>query len=87
MISKKLSALVALSLVTGSTAASAQSAAALSLGNAPTAARSGATLDGQSNLENRGNGYGIYLVGALLIAAIVYGVIKLTDNNNGPASP
>jgi hypothetical protein len=87
MLSKKLSALVALSLVTASSAAIAQSAAPLSLASAPGMARAGAALQNESRLENRGNGYGIYLIGALVIAAIVYGVIKLTDKNNSPASP
>jgi hypothetical protein len=84
MLSKKLSALVALSLVTASSAAGAQSAQSLSLANAPsTQTASGRT----SALENRGNGYGVYIVGALVIAAIVYGIIKLTDKNNNPSSP
>lgn len=84
MLSKKLSALAALSLIAASSAASAQSAQPLSLANAPSVqAASGRT----SSLENRGNGYGIYIVGALVIAAIVYGIIKLTDHGNGPHSP
>lgn len=81
MLSKKLSALVALSLVAASSAATAQSAQSLSLANSP--AVSGRTAE----LENRGNGYGVYIIGALVIAAIVYGIIKLTDKNNNPASP
>ena len=87
MFSKKLSALVALSLIVGSSAATAQSAQSLSLANSPDVARSSARQQGEANLENRGNGYGIYLIGALVIAAIVYGVIKLTDKNNSPSSP
>jgi hypothetical protein len=81
MLSRKLSALVALSLVTASSAAAAQSAQSLSLANSPGAASR------TSELENRGNGYGVYIIGALVIAAIVYGIIKLTDNNNNPSSP
>jgi hypothetical protein len=84
MFSKKLSAFVALSLVTASSAASAQS---LSLANAPGMARAGAPVQDASNLENRGNGYGVYLVGALVIAAIVYGILQLTDNDDEPESP
>ena len=84
MLSKKLSALVALSLITASGAASAQS---LSIANAPGMARAGAPAQDSSNLENRGNGYGIYLIGALVIAAIVYGILQLTDDNDEPASP
>ena len=87
MRSKKLSALVALTLITASSAVSAQSAQPLSLANTPGMARAGAPVQDASSLENRGNGYGIYLIGALVIAAIVYGVIKLTDNGDGPASP
>ena len=86
MLSKKLSALVALSLITASGAASAQSAQSLSIANAPGMARAGAPAQNASNLENRGNGYGIYLIGALVIAAIVYGILQLTDDN-GPSSP
>lgn len=85
MFKKNLAALVALSLVAASSAASAQSAQSLSLANTP----AGQAAQGRtSQLENRGNGYGVYIVGALLIAAIVYGIIKLTDkNNNNPHSP
>jgi hypothetical protein len=87
MFSKKLSAFVALSLVTASGAAPAQSAQSLSLANAPGMARAGAPVQDASNLENRGNGYGVYLVGALVIAAIVYGILQLTDNDDEPESP
>lgn len=81
MLSKRLSALVALSLIATSSAASAQTAQSLSLAHSPrVAART-------SQLENRGNGYGVYIIGALVIAAIVYGVIKLTDKNKHPSSP
>jgi hypothetical protein len=87
MLSKKLCALVALSMITASSAAAAQSARPLSLANTPAAARAGADAQGANSLENRGSGYGIYFIGAAVIAAIVYGIIKLTDNKKTPASP
>jgi hypothetical protein len=85
MLSKKLAAIAAVSLITASSAAVAQTAQPLSLSNSPTVERAGAGTSGQSNLDRRG--YGIYVVGAIVLAAIIYGIIKLTDNNNGPSSP
>ena len=81
MLSKKLSALVALSLVTASSAAVAQSAGSLSLANTPTAQAQGA-----SNLDDR-NGIGIYIIGAVVLGLIVWGIIELTKDDEGPTSP
>lgn len=78
MLSKKLSALVALSMITASSAAVAQSAQSLSLGNAPAA--SGAMTSANS-LDDR-NGIGIYIVGAVVLGLIIWGVIELTDDGD-----
>lgn len=80
MLSKKLSALVALSMITASSAAVAQSAQPLSLGNAP-AARSGAATADSSALDDR-NGIGIYIIGAVVLGLIIWGVIELTGDND-----
>jgi hypothetical protein len=85
MLSKKLAAIAAVSLITASSAAVAQSAQPLSLSNSPTVERSAASVQGQSNLDRRG--YGIYIVGAVILGLIVWGIVKLVDNNNGPSSP
>ena len=85
MLSKKLLALVALSMVTASSAAVAQSAQSLSLGNAP-AARAASGIEGENSLDDR-NGIGIYIIGAVVIGLIVWGIIELTKSDEGPSSP
>jgi len=80
MISKKLSALVALSMITASSAAVAQSAQPLSLGNAP-AARTGAATSDANALDDR-NGIGIYIVGAVVLGLIIWGIIELTNDDD-----
>lgn len=86
MLRKSFAAIAALALIAGTgTAAIAQSAAPLSLNNSPEMQRAGASVTGESELGSRG--YGIYIIGALLLGAIIYGVIKLTDNDDGPTSP
>jgi ABC-type uncharacterized transport system permease subunit len=82
MLSKKLSALVAMSVLTASSAAVAQTAQPLSLSNAP-AMRSGAASTQTSALDDR-NGIGIYVIGAGLI---IWGIIELTKNDDPPESP
>ena len=82
MLSKKLAAIAAVSLITASSAAVAQSAQPLSLTQSP-AARSGAAISGE-NLDRRG--YGIYIVGAVVLGLIIWGIIELT-NDDGPHSP
>ena len=84
MISKKLSALVAISMLTASSAAVAQSAQSLSLAGSP-AVRAGADAQGVNALDSR-NGIGIYLIGAVVLGLIVWGVIELTKNDE-PDSP
>jgi hypothetical protein len=85
MLSKKLSALVAISMLTASSAAVAQSAQSLSVANAP-AMRAGADAQGFNALDSR-NGIGIYLIGAVVLGLIVWGVIELTKDDKGPESP
>ena len=85
MLSKKLAAIAAVSLITASSAAVAQSAQPLSLSGSPGVARSAAGMQGQSNLDRRG--YGIYIVGAIVLGLIIWGIIELTNNNDHPHSP
>lgn len=84
MLSRKLSAIVAISVLTASSAAVAQTAQPLSLSNAP-AMRAGAPSTQTSELDDR-NGIGIYLIGAVVLGLIIWGVIELTKDD-GPASP
>ncbi len=85
MLSKKLSALVALSVLSASSAAVAQTAQPLSLGNAPST-RAGAVPTQASALDDR-NGIGIYIIGAIVLGLIVWGVIELTKGDDNPMSP
>jgi len=85
MLSKKLAAIAAVSLITASSAAMAQTTQPLSLSNSPTVERAGAGTSGESNLDRRG--YGIYIVGAVILGLIIWGIIELTKDDNGPHSP
>jgi len=85
MLRKSFAAIAAAALLAGSSAAVAQSAQPLSLGNAP-AARAGATLADSSELGGR-RGIGIYLIGAVVLGLIIWGVIELTEDDDGPESP
>jgi hypothetical protein len=85
MLSKKLAAIAAVSLITASSAAVAQSAQPLSLTQSPAAARADAGLAGESNLDRRG--YGIYIIGAVVLGLVIWGIIELTDNDDGVESP
>jgi hypothetical protein len=82
MLSKKLSALVAISVLAASSTAVAQTAQPLSLANAPSA---GAVSTQASALDDR-NGIGIYIIGAVVLGLIVWGVIELTKDDE-PSSP
>ena len=85
MRAKHLAAIAAVSMLTASSAAAAQSAQPLSLAGSP-AARAGAEASGQSNLDRRG--YGIYIVGAVVLGLIIWGIIELTNNDHAmPNSP
>jgi hypothetical protein len=85
MLSKKLAAIAAVSLITASSAAVAQSAQPLSLSGSPAVQRASAGTSGQSNLDRRG--IGIYIVGAVVLGLIIWGIIELTKKNNNPHSP
>lgn len=76
------SAVLALSLVGGSTVAQAAPAASKLSVNAP--ARAGATTTENSDLRGRG-GAGI-IIAILAAAAIIAGIIIAADNNNSPTS-
>jgi hypothetical protein len=84
MISKMLAMLGAASLLAASSAAAAQSAAPLSLANSP-AARSGA----QAGDANRLDGPGLWIVGGIVVALVIWGVIELIDDDDEafPNSP
>ena len=85
MLSKKLAAIAALSLITASSAAAAQSAQPLSIANSPSVQRSAASATGENDLDRRG--IGIYIIGAVVLGLIIWGVIELTKDDNGPSSP
>jgi hypothetical protein len=84
MISKMLAVLGAASMLAGASAAAAQTAAPLSLAQSP-AARAGAEAGEANQLE----GTALWIVGAIALALIIWGVIELLDDgtNAMPASP
>ncbi len=75
------STLAVLSLASGSMAA-AQSAAPLSLSNAPVTARAGADMSDAGQLD----GTGKWIVVALALGLVVWGIIELSKDSD-PASP
>lgn len=85
MISRKLAAIVAASLIVSSSAAVAQSAQPLSLANSPAASRAGAELEGASEL----NRTTLFVVGAIVLGLIVWGAIEVLgdDDEDTPSSP
>ena len=85
MRARNFAAIAAISLIASSSAAVAQSAQPLSLGNSP-AARAGAASSGQSSLDRPG--YGMYAAGAIILGLIIIGIAALsTENNDMPFSP
>jgi hypothetical protein len=80
MLSKKLAAIAALSLITASSAAAAQSAQPLSLANSPAASSAGAVTQGESDLDRRG--VGIYIIGAVVLGLVIWGIIELTSSDS-----
>jgi hypothetical protein len=84
MLSKKLTALLAASMVLGSSAAVAQSAQSLSLSHSTPAVRASATTQNANELY----GTTIWIVGAVVLGLAIWGIIELTDNGgNNPSSP
>jgi hypothetical protein len=86
MLSRTLGALAAASLLAGS-AAAARPAAPLSLAGSPAALRAGADLEDSGALDRRG--VGIYIIGAVALGLIIWGIIELTsdDEEDFPTSP
>ena len=83
MISKKILALAALSLVAGSTAATAQDARPLSLANGPVVQRAGAEVQGESAFQRRSG----WILGVLALGILVFVVIEANKDHPLPGSP
>lgn len=84
MLSKKLAALAAASMIFGSSAAIAQSAQPLSLSNAPVVERAGAEAEDSNELFGGG------ILPFVAIAVVVVAVLALTDTwpfDDDPDSP
>jgi hypothetical protein len=80
MNSKFLGAVAAFALVAGSSAAAAQTAQSLSLANAPAVQPAGAATTSSNELGSRG--YGIYIIGAVIIGLLIWGAIELLDDDS-----
>ena len=85
MLSKKISAVLAASVLSASSAAVAQTAQPLSVAHSPMV-RSAAATSQASALDDR-NGIGIYIIGAVVLGLIVWGIIELTSDDNDSMSP
>ena len=83
MISKKILALAALSLVAGSTAATAQNAQPLSLANSPAVQRAGAEIAGESAFLRRSG----WILGVIALGILVFVVIEANKDHPIPNSP
>jgi hypothetical protein len=83
MVSKKILALAALSLVSGSTVASAQAARPLSLAHAPEVQRAGADMrEGNGFLRRSG-----WILGILALGILVFVVVESNKDHPLPDSP
>ena len=84
----KTGMLAALSIAVTSTGAAAQSSARLSLAQSPALVRASAGMEGHADLGHR-HGPAFYLLGAAILGLIVWGAIKLLDNDGHavPLSP
>jgi hypothetical protein len=82
MISKSVVALAALSLVAGSTAATAQSAAPLSLANSPEIQRASAETQGESQFLRRSG----WLLGIVALGILVFVILESSKDNALPNS-
>lgn len=78
MLSKKLAAIAAFSMLTASTVAHAQATPVA----APAIERAGATADNANALE----GTTFWIVGAIVVGLAIWGIIELTDDDE-PSSP
>ena len=82
---KMVPALAALALVAGSSAAVAQTATPLSLAQSPAIERAGAPMTGAGELNGRGAG--VWILGAIALGLIIWGIIEITKSDDGPDSP
>ena len=80
---KSILAVAALALIT--TPVAAQTEQSLSLANSPAIERASGSVGEPSELDNR-NGIGIYIIGAVVLGLIIWGIIELTKDD-GPHSP
>ena len=78
MLSKKLAAVAAISMVVASSAAVAQTAPA----SAPVVSRAGADVQGSNELV----GTTAWILAAIALGLIIWGIIELSDDD-GPSSP
>ena len=76
------SALAALTLIAGSGAAAA--AQPLSLSHSAAVERAGAPVNGESELKR---GAGTWIIGAIALGLIIWGIIEITGDDDAPASP
>ena len=82
MISRTLAAVAAASLLFGTSAAAAQTAAPLGLGNAPAVERAAADAENASQLRGTTG----WIIGAIALGLIIWGAIELFDDDE-PESP
>jgi hypothetical protein len=80
MLSKKIAALAAASLICMSSAAVAQNAAPLSLGQSTVVERAGATTEGANELRGTTG----WIIGAIALGLIIWGAIELLDDSDSP---
>ena len=79
---KTLGMLAAASLIAASTAASAQ------VGAPAEVERSGAATTAASQLDDDDGGYTIWIIGAVVLGLLIWGIIELTDDDEDePISP
>jgi len=79
-------ALVAATLLSVSGVAIAQSSAPLSVASSSSSGRVGADVQGESDLRDR-RGIGIYIIGAIALGLIIWGIIELSGGDDRPSSP
>jgi hypothetical protein len=80
MLSNKIAALAAASLIGMSSAAAAQNAAPLSLGHASVVERAGAATEGTNELRGTTG----WIIGAIALGLIIWGAIELLDDSDSP---
>lgn len=84
MLSKKIATLAAVSLIVGSSASIAQAAPGPgAAAGAQSVERAGPAGEAANELYPR-HGFTIYFIAAALLALVIYGVIKITDEPKSP---